>query len=395
MMDQGAGSSLQGWVLWRSEVDVAPQFRWGTIMYAGGKILGFAEETAPNRDSDNHGEQAHYIVPGLVDMHAHLAIGSAIPSSDQIRANAWRQIRAGVLAIREPGSPVKVSPQELPFGRPIVISAGRHIAAEKRYIRGLGVELSGCENTSDPEWAAQSGRSRSDSLVLEVQNQTKSGDGWIKLVGDWIDRSHGADADLDTLWTSEEVQAAIDAAHEGGSRVAVHAFGPAPIDAFLDAGVDSIEHGAGMSYEQMRRAAEKGTAVIPTLLQVEKFPEFAEAATKYPRYAATMTGLYERRHDWFTDLLRSGVNVLVGSDAGGYQGHGRLTAEMQTMVAWGMPVEDVFAAATWKARDFLGLQSLQNGADADMIVFKDNPMVDPHTWDSPQAIIAAGHHIVP
>ena len=55
---------------------------------------------------------------------------------------------------------------------PVLIRAGRHIARTKRYIRELGVDL------DDPA-----------ELPGEVARQLEYGDGWIKIVGDWIDRS--------------------------------------------------------------------------------------------------------------------------------------------------------------------------------------------------------------
>ena len=52
--------------------------------------------------------------------------------------------------------------------------------------------------------------------------QARRGDGWVKLVGDWIDRGEG---DLAPEWPADVLAAAIAAAHEEGARVTAHTFG--------------------------------------------------------------------------------------------------------------------------------------------------------------------------
>ncbi len=378
------GDSYTGWVWWSEKAGLPPQWVFGELAIRDGRIEALhpcavearfptdcAEEVRPGAD------ETRWITPGFVDLHCHLAIeshGSA--EAEQVYRNALVEVRSGILAIRQPGTPVRINTSDLPFGRPIVVDSGRHIALEKRYSRGLAVEL-------------QPGDRK--ALLAEVRRQAHLGDGWVKLVGDWIDRSVGDRADLQPLWSRDDLHAAVETAGEEGARVAVHTFGQGAIDDLLDAGVGSIEHGSGMTLEQMRRAADAGIPVIPTLGQVIKFPEFASAATRYPVYARTMAGLYERRHAWFEDLLDSGVQLLPGSDAGGYQRHGSLIPELQMWVEWGMPPEDVFASATWKARDFLGLESLSIGSPADVLVFDEDPVTNPHIWSSPSQVVAAGH----
>ena len=88
---------------------------------------------------------------------------------------------------------------------PRIIRAGRHLARPKRYSRGFAVEL---EDESQ--------------LPDAVAAQARRGDGWVKLVGDWIDRDIG---DLAPLWSDDVLTAAMDAAHAVGARVTAHVFG--------------------------------------------------------------------------------------------------------------------------------------------------------------------------
>ncbi|PZM50220.1 amidohydrolase, partial [Salmonella enterica subsp. enterica serovar Derby] len=111
---------------------------------------------------------------------------------------------------------------------------GRHIARPKRYIRNYAAEV-------DPE-----------NLVAEVDRQARSGDGWVKLVGDWIDRDEG---DLAPLWPADIAQAAIDRAHELGARVTAHCFSEEAPAQLVEAGIDCIEHGTGLTDETIATMA--------------------------------------------------------------------------------------------------------------------------------------------
>src|SRR5581483_248681 len=134
------------------------------------------------------------------------------------------------------------------------------------YIRGLGHEV-------EPE-----------QLVAEVEKQVAAGDGWVKIVGDWIDRDVG---DLAPLWPDDVLAAAIGRAHELGARVATHVFGEDALAGLIAAGVDSIEHGTGLTDELIDAAARSGAAVVPTLINIDNFPQIARGGeTKFPRYAA-------------------------------------------------------------------------------------------------------------
>ena len=453
-------NSQAGWVLWRDAPGVEPQWRYGTLTVCGhdrpdghdghsglacpnnhrsSSVHFVPAERMPERSVEDGpassglaacgerqpGSQV-WIVPGFVDLHCHLAIGGDGPGDVVLmRESDEAEIRAGVLAIRQPGTPVPVPSEALPHGRPIVVDAGRHIARERRYIRGIGVEI------ADPPLEAADGlnpetdRARNTALerdsvearlVVEVRKQAQASRAanvrnagarnadarnaaempsdpiaWVKLVGDWIDRSNGEISDLDPLWTRAELTAAVDAAHAAGARVCVHTFSHAAIDDLIAARVDSIEHGSGMGAAQMKAAADAGIPVVPTTSQVLKFPEFAHAATgKYPVYAATMEDMYARRLQWFQDLLTSEVQLLPGSDAGGYQPHGSVVAELQRWVQWGMLPAQALAAATWKARDFLGLHSLSEGAPADFLVFDSDPQADSKVWKRPIQVVANG-----
>ena len=124
-----------------------------------------------------------WILPGLVDAHCHVGLAAAGGVDRPTAAAQARADRdAGTLLIRDAGSPVDTRWMDAEPDLPRIIRAGRHIARTARYIRNYAVEV---------EPAA---------LVAEVEVQARRGDGWVKLVGDWIDRDRG---DLGPLWPRE------------------------------------------------------------------------------------------------------------------------------------------------------------------------------------------------
>src|SRR3954471_15835312 len=146
-----------------------------------------------------------WIVPGLVDAHCHVGLdeNGAVPEDVQER-QALTDRDAGALLLRDCGSAADTSWIHERDDLPRLIRAGRHLARTRRYIRNYAHEI-------EP-----------DELPAYVAQEAKRGDGWVKLVGDWIDRDA---ADLAPLWPRDALQAAIDTAHAYGARVTAHVFG--------------------------------------------------------------------------------------------------------------------------------------------------------------------------
>lgn len=319
-----------------------------------------------------------WIFPGLVDVHCHIGLlASGEVDGDAATAKALTTVHSGVLLVRDAGSPVDMRFLGDNPGVPRIIRAGRHIARPKRYHRNFAVDL---ENPSD--------------LAAEAGIQALAGDGWVKLVGDWIDRDLGAEADLRPLWTSQQLREAFLAVHNNGARVMVHTFAEESVDDLLDARVDGIEHGTGMNSRQIERAAQAGVAVTPTLMQVENFPVIAaHAEEKYPLYGARMRMMYERRNELVRNFYDAGIQLLVGTDAGGGIGHGNIGTEAKLLVDAGVPPEAVVAAATWEARTYLGAPGISEGAPADVVVFPEDPRVNIDVLAHPSAVFLGGKRV--
>jgi imidazolonepropionase-like amidohydrolase len=121
-----------------------------------------------------------WVLPGLVDAHCHVGLDADGAVPDEVsEKQALAEREAGALLLRDAGSPADTRWIDDREDLPKIIRAGRHIARTKRYIRNYAWEI-------EPE-----------DLVAHVAREARRGDGWVKLVGDWIDRGVG---DLAPCW---------------------------------------------------------------------------------------------------------------------------------------------------------------------------------------------------
>ncbi|MDT5194945.1 MAG: hypothetical protein QOH20_1699, partial [Mycobacterium sp.] len=169
-----------------------------------------------------------WILPGLVDAHCHVGLGAdGAIELDEAITQAETERDVGALLLRDAGSPIDTRSLDDRDDLPRIIRAGRHLARPKRYSPGRPIDL---EDESE--------------LPAAVAEQARRGDGWVKLVGDWIDRSVG---DLAPLWSDEVLKDAIAAAHAEGARVTAHVFGEDALPGLITAGIDCLEHGTGIT----------------------------------------------------------------------------------------------------------------------------------------------------
>lgn len=312
-----------------------------------------------------------WILPGLVDAHCHVGVGpgGAVELDEAIR-QAETERDAGALLLRDCGSPIDTRSLDERDDLPRIIRAGRHLAKPKRYIPGLPIDI-------DDE----------SQLPAAVAAQARRGDGWVKLVGDWIDREIG---DLAPLWSDEVLKAAIDTAHAHGARVTAHVFGEDALPGLINAGIDCIEHGSGLTDETIELMVEHGTALVPTLINIENFPGIADKASRYPVYADHMRDLYARGRQRIAAAHDAGVPIYAGTDAGGGITHGRIADEVDALKSIGMSPTEALGAACWDARRWLGRPGLDDGASADLLCYTDDPRHGAAVLNRPDLVILRG-----
>jgi imidazolonepropionase-like amidohydrolase len=223
---------------------------------------------------------------------------------------------------------------------------------------------------------------------VHAAEQARRGGGWVKLVGDWIDRSAG---DLAPTYDDDVFAAAVAAAHSHGARVAVHTFGEGALPGLIAAGVDSIEHGTGLSLDLIDAMARAGTALVPTLTNIDNFPDIADKAQpKFPAYADHMRRLAAGFESVVRAAYEAGVPIYAGTDAGGGVRHGLAAGEIARLHAAGLSAVDALAAGSWAAREWLGLSGLTEGGLADLVVYDTDPRLDLRVLAAPSRIVLRG-----
>ena len=168
--------------------------------------------------------------------------------------------------------------------------------------------------------------------------------------------------------------AAIDRAHQLGCRVTAHVFGEQALAELVDAGIDGIEHGTGLSDATIEQMAERQVALVPTMVQLENFDSYAAAGeARFPAYAAAhprpvrhparavRRGARGRR----ADLCRHRRGRLPAARTG--------RAGDGCAAAFSSP-EYALGAGSWRARAWLGRpENLVEGVPADLVVFDADP----------------------
>lgn len=301
------------------------------------------------------------LLPGLVDVHTHP--GSPSGSEPVFDLDAFaEQIAArrdaGTTALRFPGllGEIPDGLREAP-DVPRMITAGR--------------------------WLAWAGLSKSagfhtvtDDLVAAAVAEAKAHDGWCKLMGDWDFEADPVPYDL--------LRAVTDAVHAAGGRVAVHCQSAQGVLNAARAGIDSIEHGMGMPVECVELMATHGTVYVPTLTA------FAVSAPSRDK-DTPRTRLWHEGHRIMIRRVReahdAGVTVLAGTDSAPF---GNVATEVGHLIAAGLPADVAVGAASWAARDFLGLPGLVEGGLADVTVYDADPRREPEVLRHPRRIVLRG-----
>src|SRR5271170_2975638 len=222
-----------------------------------------------------------FVLPGLIDCHVHLTaqldrgyrLRKVEDSDPKVGFNAAHNaavtLGAGFTTVRDVGA----------AGNPEIIFALRAAVAERKVagprILCVGAVLSptgGHGQTygyrHDVCACVQSTSGICDGVDecrRAVRRQVSHGADAIKFVATGGVLSN-IKAGLDQQFTDDEIRSIVETAHRLGRRVAAHAHGAAGINAALEAGVDSIEHGSFLDARSLELFIAKGAFHVPTII---------------------------------------------------------------------------------------------------------------------------------
>jgi len=336
------------------------------------------------------------LLPGLIDMHVHLASGDTTYSATSMvmestayttlrsLRNAQRDLMAGFTTLRAIGQDhpslelidveiMKAIEAGIMDG-PRIISAGHGIS-----ITGGHYDLSMWDNFTYGvlEKGYQYGiADGADEVVKAVRYQIKHGAKWIKIVATAgilsLEGTAGA-----MQYSPKELIAAVEEASRHGIKVAAHAHGTQGIIAASNAGAASIEHASILTDEAIRVLLKNGTYIVPTAYLNEPHNiDFLPDAMR--KKAEEIMPLARASH---SKAIKAGVKVAFGTDAGLPRelAHGENAKEFATLVRLGMTPINAIRTATINADDLLNTNDrgvLERGRLADIIAVDGNPLQD-------------------
>ncbi len=214
-----------------------------------------------------------------------------------------------------------------------------------------------------------------NECLRAVREQVANGADWIKIYADWRPLKITDDGKISTPpnFTQDELTAMIRETHRLGRRAAVHANGQEGIKAALDAGADSIEHGAGFTEELIAQANKQGAYWCPTLSVFEYY----DAKESSPQSRRMLEIEYEALRKAHT----MGVRIVLGTDTGSMPWDFNQAKEFEFLVkkAGFSPMEAIIAGTSVAAQllDQLNqIGTLKPGMLADIVAVPDNPLED-------------------
>ena len=207
---------------------------------------------------------------------------------------------------------------------------------------------------------------------LAVRQQVAHGADWIKYYSDR--RYYFTPDSVLHSWvnfTDDEARAIVDEAHRLGRRVAAHAIGSDGIAAALRAGVNTIEHGDGMTDSLLDVLVAKGVYWVPTVT-VAYYVAGPRGAVWGP--------MVEHQRRAFTRGVKKGVRIVLGTDVGGFPWTELNQAkEFEYYVQYGMTPMQAIKSGTSLAAELLGQRDLgvvTAGAYADLVAVAGDPLKD-------------------
>jgi len=206
-----------------------------------------------------------------------------------------------------------------------------------------------------------------------VREQVSHGADWIKYYSDH-GYFYGPDGVLHSHvnFTDEEAKEIVEETHRLGHKVAAHAIGSDGIAAALKAGVDSIEHGDGLTEPEMEEMARRGVYWVPTIMV---------GAYVAPGRQGNWVKMVETEKAAFQLALKKGVKIVLGTDAGGFDWRELNEAlEFDYYVKYGMTPMQAIRTATTTAAELLGwsdkMGTIEAGKWADLVAVSGDPLKD-------------------
>jgi imidazolonepropionase-like amidohydrolase len=244
----------------------------------------------------------------------------------------------------------------------------------------------------DPAWKLPHGVqvvNGPDECRKAVREQIGNGADWIKLYAD--QRVSTADGVVHSIptFTPDELHAIVDETHREHHKVAAHAIGLEGVHNAVEAGVDSIEHGAYIADDDLRTMVARGTWYVPTLY-IFIYSEEVHPAGGVPG----RKGIVDIHAETFRRALKAEVKIAFGTDVGGFEWTINPAKEFPLMVEYEMTPAQALHAATVSGAELVDMKnqigSVEPGKLADLVAVSGNPLTDIRVLENVNFVMKEG-----
>ena len=380
------------------------------ITLTDGKIVAIAAFRPTDRaDLD---WSSRWIVPGLIDLHTHIADGFA-ETDDPAEAlkhgpgelalkgaeTARIMLHAGFTTVRDVGVYRGFSDVTLRNAiragwveGPRMIVAGGYLT-----IPGGGGAVTGAKpgTTIPPEYRVGEVRNPAEAKAA-VDRLIGGGAEFIKMIATGAVLAIGSQPGALEL-TPAEMQATCDEATKLGSYCIAHAHGAEGIKAAIRAGARTIEHASLIDDEGLALAKARHVWLDMDIYDGDWIEEVG-TRDKWPaEYLAKNRATTDQQRAGFAKAVKRGVPLTFGTDAGVYP-YGLGARQFAYMVRFGMTPMQAIRAATSEAAIALRMEgqvgTLRPGAAADLIALDRDPLADVAALRCPAEVVQAGRVVL-
>jgi len=350
---------------------------------------------------------AHFVMPGLVDVHTHLVFGNARSEEDidfwttpefrALRALFFAQhvLAAGYTSMVVPGDAgncsiaVRDAIHNGLFKGPR-IAASSNVIANRHSLNDWYPE-----HVGTPDYMTGRLCETREAQLAEVRRQAKAGVDQIKIAMDGThfreDGSHIA------AFTQAEISAMVDEAHRLGKKVYTHAYGKEAVLYAARAGVDVIFHAFFLDDACIEAILQSGSAIAPTFTMLYNNAEFSRAhdPSTGVGFVAAHRRIIALGSANLRRALQAGVPFMTGSDAGfAITPYGEWHAREIEILVQGLglsPAQALRAATSVSARGMPRghtLGAIEAGRRADFLFIQGDPLSDVGLLQRREAIAA-------
>ncbi|KKC26275.1 Xaa-Pro dipeptidase [Sphingomonas sp. SRS2] len=347
------------------------------------------------------------VLPGLIDMHTHLADMSMtgnvaeplLHSQQEIAYIGARHARvtlhAGFTTVHDVGCYRAFSDVELrdAINRGDVEGPRMSVVGAYITVPGGGGEVTGFAPDVTVPADMRVGVVRdAGEARLKVNYLFQRGVDSIKLIATGAVLAEGTEPGTRELG-DEEMRAAVETAKANRSWVTAHAHGAEGIKAAIRAGARSIEHASLIDDEGIALAKAKGVFLDMDIFNGDYIEEIGVKEGWPEGYIRKNRETTDAQREGFRKAVKAGVKLTFGTDAGVYP-HGINARQFKYMIRYGMTPMQAIRSATVTAADLLGwsadVGAVAPGRYADMIAVKTDPLADITALESVDHVMKGG-----